>query len=197
MKFEFKVSPSFHFLTAFGEKFGMPVREHAVELPSTMGKGCIKLIDIEAGCKLVIHRYTLRQSFHLKRLPGEEPGDLISIVFNSNEIPTGSSDDRLATEQFLHMHGSAIQIASSILGSETRFARDTEVHFAVVGIRAGVLAAILRLEKSNKLIESILEGKTTFFYHEPMSAGMGSLLKELSQIDETANLSNLHYRIKV
>ena len=60
-----------------------------------------------------------------------EPNDLISIVFNSNEVPTDSPDDRQNAVQFLKNNGFAIQISSSILGTETLFAQNTEVYFAV------------------------------------------------------------------
>jgi AraC-like DNA-binding protein len=197
MKFEFAVSPTFNFLTAFAEKFNVPVFKHSLAIPASMGKGFIKSIDIESGFKLVIHHYTLQQAFHLKRMPSESTSDLISIVFNSNEIPTDSPVDQQNALQFLKENGSAIQISSSILGTETLFPKNAEVYFVVIGIRAPLLGSILKIEKGNNVVQKILSGDATFFFHENMTVDEKKILEQLSKINEVEELSNLYYRIKV
>src|SRR6185312_3410827 len=126
MKFEFTVGRDFNFVPAFAEKFRVRVSGPRLSIPASMGHGFIKQIDIEPGFKSVLHHYTLKQSFHLKRMSSAEPNDLISIVFNSNEVPTDSTSDQFNALQFLKNNGSAIQISSSILGTETRFPPNTE-----------------------------------------------------------------------
>lgn len=196
MKFEFAVSPTFNFLTAFAEKFNVPVFKHSVTIPTSMGKGTIKKIDIEPDFKLVIHHYTLQQAFHLKRLPATIPNDLVSIVFNSNEIPTDSPADQQEALLYLKKNGSAIQISSSMLGTETLFPKNAEVYFAVVGIKAPLLASILKIEKGNNIVEKILKGNTTFFFHENMTVDVRRILEQLSKINEIEELNNLYFRIK-
>jgi AraC-like DNA-binding protein len=196
MKFQFAVSPTFNFLTAFSEAFNVPVFKHSVTIPAAMGQGFIKKIDIEPDFKLVIHHYTLKQAFHLKRMSSATPGDLVSIVFNSNEIPTGSPIDQQEALQFFKENGSAIQISSSIMGTESLFPKNSEVYFAVVGIRAPLLASILKIEKGNNVIQKILSGNSTFFFHENMSVDEKRILEQLSKINEVEELSNLYYRIK-
>ncbi|HEY0177254.1 MAG TPA: AraC family transcriptional regulator [Pedobacter sp.] len=197
MKFEFAVSPAFNFLTAFAEEFNVPVFKNSVSVPTSMGKGFIKKIDIEPCFKLVIHHYTLAQDFHLKRMPSSDPSDLISIVFNSNEIPTGPIEDTQEALQFFKKNNSVIQIASSILGTETSFPKNSEVFFAVVGIKAPVLASILKIEKTNSLVEKILSGNTPFFFHENMSVDETKILEQLFKINDHEELSNFYYRIKI
>ena len=197
MKFEFAVSPTFNFLTAFAEEFNVPVFNHSLAIPASMGIGTIKKIDLEPDFKLVIHHYTLQQAFHLKRMPSETPSDLISIIFNSNEIPTGSLVDQQDALQFLKENGSAIQISSSILGTETLFSKNTAIYFVVIGIRAPVLASILKIEKGNNVVQKILSGDTSFFFHENMTVDERKILEQLSKINEVEELSNLYYRIKV
>ena len=196
MKFEFAVGPGFNFLTAFAEAFNVPVFKHSVAIPAAMGQGFIKKIDIEPDFKLVIHHYTLKQAFHLKRMSAETSSDLVSIVFNSNEIPTGSPVDKQEALKFFRENGSAIQISSSMMGTESFFPKNAEVYFAVVGIRAPLLASILKIEKGNNVIQKILSGNNTFFFHENMSVDEKRILEQLSKINEVEELSSLYYRIK-
>jgi AraC-like DNA-binding protein len=196
MKFEFAVGPTFNFINAFAEKFNVPVFKNSLTIPAVMGEGTIKMIDVEPGFKLVIHHYKLKQAFHLKRLSSEGPNELVSIVFNSNEVPTDSIEDQQEAIRFLKKNGSAIQIASSILGTETFFPKDAEVYFTVIGIKASLLATILKIEKENALVKKILHGNTTFFFHENMFADVKRILEQLSRINELDALSSLYYKIK-
>src|ERR1700761_3507509 len=118
MTFEFTVHPGFNFVKGFAEKLKVPVYKNTLKIPASVGKGFIKFKSIEPGIRFVIHHYTLKQELHLKRRSGEEANDLISIVFNSNEIPTYSTPDRQTAIQFLKNNGSSIQIASSSLSTE-------------------------------------------------------------------------------
>ena len=197
MKFEFTVGHDFNFPAAFAEKFKVPVFRNRLSIPASMGQGFIKQIDIEPGFKLVLHHYTLKQSFHLKRLSSAEPNDLVSVIFNSNEVPTDSTDDQLKAQQFLKNNGSAIQISSSRLGTETLFAPNTEVYFAVLGIKKPLLASILNIEKGNSLIKKILNGSASFFFHESMSVDAKRVLQQLSGMNDLEGLSNLYYKIKI
>jgi AraC-like DNA-binding protein len=197
MKFEFTVGPGFNFLTAFAEKFKVRVFRHSLHVPASMGKGFIKFIELEPGCKLVLHHYTLKQAFHLKRLPSAAPNNLVSIVFNSNEIPTDGGTERENTLQFLKTYGSAIQVSSSALGTETQFAKNTEVYFVVIGITTSLLSSMLNIEKQHSLVQKILTGSESFFFHENMSADAKNILKQLSAINEQDELSTLYYKIKV
>ena len=197
MVFEFTVHPTFNFLSSFAERLKVPVLRNRLIIPASLGEGYIKKIDIEPDLKFVMHHYTLNEDFHLKRAASEEKNDLISIVFNSNEIPTSLSPDRQSAIQFLKTNGSAIQIASSSLGTETFFPAHSEVYFGVIGIKNWLLASLLRLEKPNSLMDAILSGGTLFFYHESMLPDAQRVLKQLSEINEQNELDHLYYRIKV
>ena len=197
MKFEFAVGPDFNLLTAFAESFKVPVFKHSLNIPASMGKGFIKFIEVETGCKLALHHYTLKQTFHLRRLPSAAPGDLVSIVFNSNEVPTDSGTDRENALQFLKANGSAIQVSSSSLGTETLFAKNAEVYFAVIGIKASLLASMLNIERQHSLLQKIFNNSGSFFFHENMSADAKNILKQLSTMNEQDELSRLYYKIKV
>jgi len=197
MTFEFLVHPEFNFVKSFGENFTIPVFKDGLKMPASMGKGYIKQIDVQAGLKLVLHHYTLKQDFHLKRKAPEGNYDLISIVFNSNEIPTNATPDRQSAIQFLKNNGSSIQIASSALGTETFFPAGSEVNFGVIGIKRQVLCSLLRIDQVSGPLETILRGDGLFFYHEKMNPEVQRTLKQLSEINDQNKLSDLYYDIKV
>lgn len=196
MTFEFAVSPSFNFVESFGEKFNIPVYKDSLKIPPHMGEGSIKWVDVGPDFKFVLHHYTLKQDFHLKRKAPEVNSELISIVFNSNEIPTGLASDRDNTIQFLKNNGSSIQIASTVLGTETFFPANVEVYFGVIGIKRQSLAALLRVDNASGPLQSILFGNDTFFYHEKMHPEVQRILKQISEINDQSKLKDLYYGIK-
>ena len=196
MTFEFTVHPTFNFVKSFGEKFKIPVAKDCLKIPASMGKGYIKFINAAPGIRFVLHHYTLKQDLHLKRRSPEENNDLVSIVFNSKEIPTGLTADRQSAIQFLKNHGSSIQIASSSLGTETSFPAHIEVYFAVIGIQRQVLSSLLRIDKVNGPLETILHGNSLFYYHETMHPEVQRILKQLAAVNDQNRLSDLYYSIK-
>jgi len=197
MTFDFTVHPGFNFVKSFAEKLNIPVYNDSLNIPASLGKGFIRFKSIEPDIRFALHHYTLKQELHLKRRAGTENHDLVSIVFNSNEIPTDSTPDRQTAIQFLKNNGSSVQIASSALSTETRFPPDMEVNFAAIGMQRATLAALLNLDKTHGPLETILHGKDLFFYHEKMHPEMQRTLKQLSGIDEQDQLNALYYKIKI
>lgn len=195
MVFEFTVHPAFNFLTSFAEKLKVQVLNNSVQLPASLGEGYVRKIDIEPDFKFVMHHYTLREDFQLKRLAAAEKSDLISIIFNSQEVPT-ALPDKQDVIRFLKTNGSAIQIASSALGTETHFPAGSNVHFGVIGIRAPLLASLLRIGSPNSIITAILQANNDFFYHENMTPDVRRVLKQLSEISDRHELQHFLYRVK-
>jgi AraC-like DNA-binding protein len=197
MIFEFTVLPGFNFVTSFAEKFKIPVFKDKLIIPTKLGEGYIKKIDVDADLKLLTHHYTLKQDFHLKRLAPPEGSNFISIVFNSTEIPTNCKGNKQSICTSFKKNGSAIHISSSSLGTETFFPANSEIYFTVLGIEPRFLASLLNVKKTNKIVETILNGKTDFFFHEQMSPDFKHILKQLDEINQQDKLSHLYYKIKI
>lgn len=197
MIFEFTVNPTFNFVTSFAEKLKATVHKNRLAIPASLGLGFVKKIDVDPDMKFVMHHYTLNQGFELRRIASGEKNDMISIIFNSHEIPSNQTPDKESAIDFLKTNSSAIQIASSSLCTESFFPAGIEVHFAVISIKKQFLASLLQIEKPNKLIETILAGNTTFFYHENMTSEVQRILKQLSDIDEHNEFNFLVHRIKI
>ncbi|MBK0379637.1 helix-turn-helix domain-containing protein [Mucilaginibacter segetis] len=196
MTFEFTVQAGFDFVKSFGDYFNIPVFNNELKIPAHMGEGHIKMVDIEPGFKFVLHHYTLKEDFHLKRKSPAGDSDLISIVFNSNELPATSAVDRETAIEFLKKNGSSIQVASTALSTETIFPANVEVYFGVIGIRRQVLSSLLRIDQVNGPLETILHSNGHFFYHEKMHPEVARVLKLVSEINEQNKLSDLFYSIK-
>lgn len=196
MTFEFTVQPGFNFVKSFGDYFNIPVFNNELKIPPHMGEGHIKMVDVEPGFKFVLHHYTLKEEFHLKRNSPVETSDLISIVFNSNELPAGSAVDRDTAVEFLKKNGSSIQVASTAISTETIFPAHAEIYFGVIGIKRQLLADLLRVDQSNGPLETILHSDSLFFYHEKMHPEVARVLKLVSEINEQNKLSDLFYSIK-
>jgi len=85
MIFEFRPGPDFNFLTSFAEKIGVPVHGNTLHIPAALGEGIIQIIDQSPDFKLLVHRYTLKEEFVLRRMAPQVVSDLVSILFHSNE----------------------------------------------------------------------------------------------------------------
>jgi AraC-like DNA-binding protein len=197
MTFEFTVEPGFNFIKSFGEKFDIPIAGDTLTIPPSMGEGFIRFKEIEPGVKLALHHYTLKKDFHLKRNAPKENHDIVSIVFNSNEIPTDVTPDRQTAIQFLKNNGSSIQIASSALSTETHFPAHIEVYFGVIGIHRKLLIAALGLDKVSGPLHMILHGEGLFFYHEKMHPEALRILQQLSVFNDQDALSRLYHKTKI
>lgn len=197
MKFEFTVHPAFNFRDRFAETFDLKVINNRAIIPERLGQGYVKEIITNANSKLVIHNYRLKKDFHLKRLSSAEKNDLISMVFNSSEVPTRDIKDKEHLIQSSNANESTIQIASSSLGTETFFPANSDIRFVVVGIQRSVLNSLLQVEAPNKQVETILNSSTTFFFHERMSIDIQRVFKKLFWNTDQDNLLNLFYRLRI
>lgn len=197
MKFEFSVHPTFNFLNSFAEAFDLKVSNNRAIIPTRLGQGYVKEIITDTNLKLVVHHYRLKEDFHLKRLGSSETKNLISIVFNSNEVPTGDVKDKERLIQFSNANESTIQVASSSVGTETYFPANSDVRFLVIGVQRTELSSLLQVEEPNKQVQTILNSNTTFFFHERMSPDIQRVFKKLFWNSDQDHLLNLFYRIKI
>ncbi len=196
MKFEFTVHSDFNFIEKFAQKFKLEIDNNQVHIPDQLGHGFIKKIITDDNLKIVVHHYRLKENFFLKRLSTKDANHFISIVFNTQEIPTPQLQDKKQLLKFMKEHQSTIQIASSALGTETLFKAGKEIKFVVVGIPAELLTNFLQLQEPNAQIQTILKDEKPFFFHEPLTADIQRILDNLYNEKRTENLQPLFYRIK-
>ncbi|QJD79072.1 helix-turn-helix transcriptional regulator [Spirosoma rhododendri] len=196
MLFEFVSSPHFNFLTSFGQQFDIPVQGDTLVIPPSLGTGTIRKIDLGPEFKLLIHQYTLNDELILKRLPSEQPYDLISIIFHVNDVParlsTPGSDVVLSrTTEF------AVQIASADLTSTIHFPAHVPISYTVVGLSSATLRELLQIDAPSPVLQSMLNRVPGFLVYERLDADVLTSLRQLTDNQREDELTSFFYRIKV
>ncbi|WP_343670874.1 AraC family transcriptional regulator [Chitinophaga sp.] len=196
MFFEFIPTPQFDFLTQFAKKLNVPLAGDRLILPPAMGTGSIRRIALPPGLKLIVHHYTLNQDIILSRVGSDEPNDLVSIIFHSNEAPASVNTDGTPT-LLSRSSAYAIQIASTDLHSQIRFPANTDICFLVVGIMKDALKELLGIRKPNHVVETILKAAPGFLYYESMTVEIHKLVRQVTDAREDNDLGNFYHRLKV
>ncbi len=141
MLFEFTPGPDFDFVTSFAEKLNVKVHGDTLIIPATLGEGKIRKIDLAPDFKLIVHRYTLKEEFVLKRMPANSPHNMMSIIFNNNEVPASHFTEENKI-QFSKNTNFAVQIASTALNSVSRFPANEEIYYTVVAVTISKLKTL-------------------------------------------------------
>jgi len=162
-----------------------------------LGKGSIRKIDFAPELKLLFHHYTFHEEFTLKRIAPEEKGDLVSIILYTSAMPPSAVSNDQKSFTYSKINSSAIEISSIDLNSEISFPAKTEIFFTVVGILKPLLAELLSIDKPNTLINTILQEKSSFLFHENMWPEIEKQITHLALINEQDPLSHFYFRIKV
>jgi len=197
MIFEFTARRDFDFITEFSEKFNFPVRNGLLSFPARLGEGYVRKIAFSPEFRILMHRYKLNEDFIIIRNPSKVPNDLISIFFYNNEKPLDLVYNEEKSVKFSRKNESAIQVTTNDLNSIIRFPANTETHYIVVGITSQKLAALLNVEKSNTLIETVTSGVASFLYFESMQVEIQQILKHIFSINANEILSPFYIQIKV
>ncbi|HZG25718.1 MAG TPA: AraC family transcriptional regulator [Chitinophagaceae bacterium] len=197
MIFEFTARRDFDFITEFSEKFNFPVRNGLLSFPARVGEGYVRKIAFSPEFRILMHRYKLNEDFIIIRNPAKVPNDLISIFFYNNEKPLDLVYNEEKSVKFSRKNESAIQVTTNDLNSIIRFPANTETHYIVVGITSQKLAALLNVEKSNTLIETVTSGVASFLYFESMQVEIQQILKHIFSINANEILSPFYIQIKV
>lgn len=197
MIFEFTAVPGFNFFHAFAAYCKTEPSDDILTIPSAWGKGTLRKVEFGPDFRLLIHRYTMKEEFVIKRNASPFPHDLISIFFYHNEAPLDLVYNGSQNVQFSKHSDSAVQITTSDLNSVVRFPANTDVYYTVVGITAARLASMVQPKKTNALIQMITSGHGSFLFFEKMSGEIQRVLKQLSDIHDQDELSYFYYRIRV
>lgn len=196
MVIEFVTQPQFNFLTAFAEALNVPVVNSELQIPSSLGEGFVRRVDLNDDFRLLIHRYRLKQELVLKRVGSKEPASFISVIFYNNEEQVSLITDDQEQHHFSRYNDMAIQIASNNFDSLITFPAGTEIYFTVIGLSATRLKGLLELNRPDPLIDTIVNPKESFLFYEGMGTETQMTLKQLSQPQAENGLAGFYYRLK-
>jgi AraC-like DNA-binding protein len=196
MLIEFITQPQFNFLTAFAEALNVPVINNELQIPSSLGEGFVRRVDLNDDFRLLIHRYRLNQELVLKRVGSKEPASFISVIFYNNEEPVSLVTAGEEQHNFSRYNDMAIQIASNNFDSVITFPANTEIYYTVIGLSTSRLKTLLELSQPDALIDAIVNPKESFLFYESMGTETQMTLRQLSEPQAENGLAGFYYRIK-
>jgi AraC-like DNA-binding protein len=194
MKFEFVSKRDFNPITELANQIGCESENNVIEFPENFGQGYIKMLDLEAGLKLVIHRHRLKEELIFLRNPSQQKNGLITITFNTIDRPVVVLKDILNGKG---INLSSIYITSTDIGLETHFAPNKNIHSTIVIIHAGLLLNFLETHNENRLIKSMTSGNQSFWYDSNMTPQIQNILIQINADIDSKPLNHLFYRIKI
>lgn len=196
MLIEFVTQPQLNFLTLFAEALHVPVINNELQIPSSLGEGFVRRIDLHDDFRVLIHRYRLNQELILKRIGAKEAASFISVIFYNNEEPVSMLTDDKEQRHFSRYNDMAIQIASNNLDSLITFPANSEIYYTVIGLSASRLNMMLELSQPDALIDAIVNPKGSFLFYESMGTETQMTLKQLSEPQPSNGLASFYYRLK-
>jgi len=196
MLFEFVTSPDFNFINSFAAKLNVQVENNTLPIPDALGQGKIRNINLVPDFKLIIHRYKLNEEFVLKRVQAQHHNDMVSIIFNCNEVPINHSTEENEI-QFSKNSQFAIQIASTDLNSVSCFPANAEIDYVVIVASVSKLKTLLNINRPNCAVQTILSGTPGFLFYESMCCDVEKMLRQLKASPAENELTSFYYKIKV
>jgi AraC-like DNA-binding protein len=192
--FEFELGKDFHFSSAFGDRFNMPVSDERVYLPETLGVGFIQEVRLPNGLALCLHNYILKENLILKR-HGTGSSEMLTIKFDCRRLPV-----KLNAEPneplFNESKGCEVEFGTGNFFTELSIPPGQAIVFLVIGISRSILLDLLRLGPDCSSMEQMLKDNKSFVIHEGMTLDMERTLIQVGQINQSTPLASLLYQTK-
>jgi AraC-like DNA-binding protein len=194
MKFEFVSKQDFNPITELAAQIGCKSENNFIEFPENIGQGYIKMLDLEAGLKLIIHRHRLKEELIFLRNSSPQYNSLVTITFNTNDRPIVTLKDTLTGEE---ANLSSIYITSMHFSLETYFPANKNIHSTVVLIQTELLLNLLETHNDNWLMKGMISGNQSFWYESNMTPQIQNILIQINAENDSKPLCHLFYKIKI
>jgi AraC-like DNA-binding protein len=192
--FEFELGKGFHFSSAFGERFNVPVSGERVYLPEILGDGFIQEVRLRNGLALCLHNYILKENLILRR-QGTGSSEMLTIKFDCRRLPV-----KLNAEPneplFNGSKGCEVEFGTGNFFTELNIPPGQAIVFLVIGTSRSTLLDLLGLGPNWPSMEQMLKDNKSFVLHEGMTLDMERTLIQIGQVNQTTPLSSLHYQTK-
>ncbi|GAB4050679.1 helix-turn-helix transcriptional regulator [Spirosoma litoris] len=154
-----------------------------LHLPMSMGNGFIKLVPIEPGLLLIIHRYSLREETIIERFAEDNQAERLLISFQS-------FDPKLSAA-----HLSTAQLASTTLTFRTVLPAHTPIFFVGVVVEKTLLAHWLGSHQAAPI--GLLTHQQPCLVEALLTPEIQSTLQDITTLRPVDDLDLLFYRIKL
>lgn len=155
-----------------------------LHLPPSMGNGFIKLVPIEPGLLLTIHRYSLQKETIVERLAEVNQSERLLISFQS-------VDPKLSAAG----HLSTAQLASTTLTVKTFLPAHTPIFFVGVVVKKTLLAHWLGSNQAAPI--GLLTDQQPRLVEALLTPEIQSTLQDITTLRPVDELDLLFYRIKL
>ncbi|MBE7174704.1 MAG: helix-turn-helix transcriptional regulator [Williamsia sp.] len=155
-----------------------------VHLPSSVGNGFIKLVSIEPGLLLTIHRYYLQEETVVERLAEQNQAERLLVSFQSFD-PALSAAGHLSTAQ----------LASTSIAFRTVLPAHTLIFFVGLVVEKAVLAYWLGNPQAGPL--GLFTDQQPRLVEALLTPEIQAALQDIATLRPANELNVLFYRIKV
>jgi AraC-like DNA-binding protein len=178
VKIEFDHTDYAELLAYYAEAFKVKVKNNKLELPSDIGSGFIKLIELPNGLQGLVSDYTVDQDMLLTRTKINK--DYFTLRFDEVIIPdpimTGAND---ASKEEINPVRSAVFLGSTKFDWMFLSTKGTRVKGVNILFSKGWLEQFLEVESVGDLIKKYLSLKMSAFNYEPMDMEYKRILAEI------------------
>jgi len=196
MVIEFETPPKFNYLTFFANAVGMPVINNSVELPSWLGEGSVRRVEIADDFVLTISHYRLKEDLILKRVGSKKPAAHLGIIFYNHEEATSLVTSAGEQRYFSRYNDMAIQISSNTLDSTITYPANREIYNSSLTLTPSRLQLLLEDIPPNAVFDAIMNPQEPYLFYESMGMETKMILKQITEPKSDDGFAKFFYSHK-
>ncbi|MEO5997471.1 MAG: AraC family transcriptional regulator [Chitinophagaceae bacterium] len=180
--FKYPVSPLPEFITAFARQMGTRFINNKIDVPSTVGKGYIQLINLPNDLHAFIMNFTLNTDMHFEQSQSEH--DLYSLRFEDSNVSESFTTqiDREMVKDVRSIH-SSVYLAYSIFDLGYFVKKGTAMRCITIQLQKEWLAKYFQMEVYNDIVQQYLSLKTAALDLESLDFDYKKNMSEVIEID--------------
>lgn len=185
MYVEFVPQSGLGYADTFAQKVGLKFEDDVLHLPSCLGSGFMKKVDIDSGLRIIIHSYRLKENLTIRRKATSTDNDQITFRFVSYR---GTDRDYLSN----------VQVLNDTIDVKDDFPANIYSCNIIVKIKIKRLLSIIKVDTKSKEFSTFTDNlNRPFLYQENITLEMNEVLRELSELKEHGKLEKLYYQTKI
>ena len=162
-----------------------------IVIPEQLGKGYLKVYNLDPGLRLMIKDYELFEPLPIKNISNPCSSTWVVLLFqNLFPLNTGYADPA-------HRKGlPLIQVFPENIDSEILFSGTTLFKTIAVAIEAAYLKTLLDKDFENRILTTITTSGSRFLFEEPIPSSIHKIALEMLDAKVPDILSNIYFKAK-